>query len=52
LITYATGTVYGQSISETIYYAVNASGAAELEWFDMLVNGTTLTFNNPAEWDY
>jgi hypothetical protein len=52
LVTYATGTVNGQSISETIYYAVNASGAPQLDWFDMVVNGTTLTFNNPAEWEY
>jgi hypothetical protein len=52
LTTYATGTVNGQSISETIYYAVNASGAPQLDWFEILVNGTTLTFNNPAEWEY
>jgi hypothetical protein len=52
LTTDATGTVNGQSISETIYYAVNASGAPQLDWFEILVNGTTLTFNNPAEWDY
>jgi hypothetical protein len=52
LTTYATGMVNGQSISETIYYAVNASGAPQLDWFEILVNGTTLTFNNPAEWEY
>ncbi len=52
LTTYATGTVNGQSISETIYYSVNASGAPQLDWFEILVNGTTLTFNNPAEWEY
>ena len=52
LTTYATGTVNGQSISETIYYAVNASGAPQLDWFEILVNGTTLNFNNPAEWEY
>ncbi len=52
LITYATGTVNGQSISETIYYAVDASGAPEMDWFEILVNGTTLDFNNPAEWAY
>ena len=52
LTTYATGKVNGQSISETIYYAVDASGAPQLDWFEILVNGTTLTFNNPAEWDY
>jgi hypothetical protein len=52
LITYATGTVNGQSISETINYAVNASGAPELEWFSILVNGTTLTFMNPGYWGY
>jgi hypothetical protein len=52
LITYATGTVNGQSISETIYYAVAASGAPVLEWFEIVVNGTTLNFNNPGYWDY
>ena len=52
LITYATGTVNGQSISETIYYAVDASGAPVLEWFEIVVNGTTLNFNNPGYWDY
>ena len=52
LITYATGTVNGQSISQTSYYAVNATGAPQLDWFYILVNGTTLTFNNPAEWEY
>jgi hypothetical protein len=52
LITYATGTLNGQPISETIYYAVDASGAPVLEWFEILVNGTTLTINNPAYWDY
>jgi len=52
LITYATGTVNGQSIRETIYYAVNASGAPELEWFEILANGTTLSFMNPGYWDY
>jgi hypothetical protein len=52
LTTYATGAVNGQSISETIYYAVDASGAPQLEWFEILVKGTTLNFNNPAEWDY
>jgi len=52
LTTYATGTVNGQPISETIYYAVDASGAPLMEWFNILDNGTTLTFNNPAEWEY
>jgi hypothetical protein len=52
LVTYATGTVNGQSISETIYYAVDASGAPELEWFEILVNGTALTFMNPGYWGY
>ncbi len=52
LTTYATGTVNGQSISETIYYAVNASGVPQMDWFEILVNGTTLNFNNPAEWEY
>jgi hypothetical protein len=52
LTTYATGTLNGQSIGETIYYAVDASGASVLEWFAVLVNGTTLNFNNPGYWDY
>jgi hypothetical protein len=52
LTTYATGTVNGHSISETIYYAVDESGAPQMDWFEILVNGTTLTFNNPAEWEY
>ena len=54
LTTYATGTVNGQSISETINYAVNASGAFELQSVEILVNGTTLNFTNSCDgcWDY
>ena len=54
LTTYATGTVNGQSISETINYAVNASGAFELQSVEILVNGTTLNFINSCSgcWDY
>ncbi len=54
LTTYATGTVNGQSISETINYAVNASGAFELQSVEILVNGTTLNFTNSCSgcWDY
>ena len=54
LTTYATGTVNGQSISETINYAVNASGAFELQSVEILVNGTTLKFTNSCGgcWDY
>jgi hypothetical protein len=54
LTTYATGTVNGQSISETINYAVNASGAFELQSVEILVNGTTLNFTNTCSgcWDY
>ncbi len=60
LTTYATGTVNGQSISETINYTVNASGAVELQSVEKLVNGTTLNFTNSCSvdaggadcWDY
>jgi hypothetical protein len=54
LTTYATGTVNGQSISETINYALNASGAFELQSVETLVNGTTLIFSNNCSgcWDY
>ena len=53
LTTYATGTVNGQSISETINYAVNASGALQLQSVEILVNGTTLQFNSACNgcWD-
>ena len=54
LTTYASGTVNGQSISETIDYAVNASGAFELQSAEILLNGTTLNFVNDCDgcWDY
>jgi len=54
LTAYATGTVNGRSISETINYAVNASGAFELQSVEILVNGTTLKFMNNCDgcWDY
>jgi hypothetical protein len=54
LSTFATGTVNGQSTSETINYAVNASGAFELQSVELLVNGTTLNFTNTCAgcWDY
>ena len=54
LTAYATGTVNGQSISETINYAVNASGAFELQSVEILVNGTTLNFIGSCNgcWDY
>jgi hypothetical protein len=54
LTTYATGTVNGRSISETINYAVNASGAFELLSVEILVNGTTVNFTNNCAgcWDY
>jgi hypothetical protein len=54
LTTYATGTVNGQSVSETINYAVNASGAFDLQSAEILVNGTTLNFTNTCSgcWDY
>jgi hypothetical protein len=54
LTTKATGTVNGQSINETINYAVSASGAFELLSVEILVNGTTLNFTNTCSgcWDY
>lgn len=54
LTTYATGTINGQSISETINYSVNSSGALELQSVEILVNGTTLNFTNNCSgcWDY
>jgi hypothetical protein len=54
LTTYATGTVNGRPFSETINYAVDASGASVLQSVEILVNGTTLTFTNgcTACWEY
>jgi hypothetical protein len=54
LTTYATGTVKGQSISETITYAVNTSGGIDPQSVEILVNGTTLKFTNSCLgcWDY
>lgn len=54
LSTFATGTVNGQPISETINYAVNASGALKLQSVGLLINGTTLNLTNTCAgcWDY
>jgi hypothetical protein len=54
LTTYATGAVNGQSISETITYAVNASGGIDPQSVAILVNGTTLNLTNSCLgcWDY
>jgi hypothetical protein len=54
LNTYATGTVNGQSISQTISYVVNSGEATGVASVEILVNGTTLHFNSDCEgcWDY
>jgi hypothetical protein len=54
LNTYATGTVNGQSISQTISYVVNSGEATGVASVEMLVNGTTLSFNTDCAgcWDY
>jgi hypothetical protein len=54
LTTHATGTVDGQSLSETFNYAVNASGAFELLSIEIPVYGATVKFTNSCSgcWDY
>jgi hypothetical protein len=54
LNTYATGTVNGQSISQTISYALNSGEAVGVASVEILVNGTTLHFNSDCNgcWDY
>jgi hypothetical protein len=54
LNTYATGTVNGQSISQTISYVVNSGEATGVASVEILVNGTTLSFNTDCAgcWDY
>ena len=54
LATYATGTVNGRSISETINYVVNGGEAMGVASVQILVNGATLNFNSSCEgcWDY
>jgi hypothetical protein len=54
LNTYATGTVNGQSISETISYVVNGGEAMGVASVEILVKGTTLNFNSDSAgcWDY
>ena len=54
LNTYATGTVNGQSISETISYVINGGEATGVASVEILVNGTTLSFNTDCAgcWDY
>jgi len=53
LNTYATGTVNGQSISQTISYALNGGEAVGVGSVEILVNGTTLQFNSACNgcWD-
>jgi hypothetical protein len=54
LNTYATGTINGHSISQTISYAVNSGEATGVASVEILVNGTTLSFNTDCDgcWDY
>lgn len=54
LNTHATGTVNGQSISQTISYVVNGGAAAGVASVEILVNGTTLNFASSCNgcWDY
>jgi hypothetical protein len=54
LNTFATGTVNGQSISQTISYVVNAGFAAGVASVKTVVNGTTLNFATTCNgcWDY
>jgi hypothetical protein len=54
LNTYATGTVNGQSINETISYVLNGGEAMGVASVQILANGTTLNFNSNCAgcWDY
>lgn len=54
LATYATGTVSGRSISETINYVVNGGEAMGVASVQILVNGTIMNFNSDCAgcWDY
>jgi hypothetical protein len=54
LNTSATGTVNGQSISQTISYMVNGGEALGVASVEILVNDTTLTFSTDCAgcWDY
>ena len=50
----ATGTINGQSFSQTISYALIGGEATGVASVEILVNGTTLHFNSACEgcWDY
>jgi hypothetical protein len=50
----ATGTLNGQSISQSISYFVNAGSAMGVTSAEILVNGTTLQFDSSCNgcWDY
>jgi hypothetical protein len=54
LTTYATGTINGRPISETINYVVNGGQAVGVASVQVLVNGTTIDFNSDCAgcWDY
>jgi hypothetical protein len=53
LTTYATGTVNGRSIGETISYVVNGGAALGVASVEILVKGTALNFNTDCAgcWD-
>jgi hypothetical protein len=50
----ATGTINGQSISQTISYVLSGEAATGVASVEILVNGTTLQFTSACEgcWDY
>ncbi len=54
LTTYATGTVNGQSISQTISYVVNGGEAMGVASVEIQLNGTTVHFDSSCNgcWDY
>jgi hypothetical protein len=54
LNTNATGTISGQSISQTISYVLVGSAAMGVASVEIMVNGTTLHFNSDCAgcWDY
>jgi hypothetical protein len=52
--TYATGTVNGQRVNETITYVIIPSGSLYLASVEVIVNGVLLTLNSACAgcWDY
>lgn len=51
LSTYASGTVNGSSVNETILYVVDSSGAVTLDSVQLAVNGTPFVFT-AYPWEY